>query len=133
MAISHRAQWAIDQMRRCQDLEEQYRTAAQEEYKAAKDDLTRAYTRTQRQTLGSFDKTIQRRALADQTRKELVGDEAFYRSLTLMYTGVAQVELALDAARERESFDRKRRAQGESPEAYDLRNVSPPRTERAMG
>lgn len=131
MLLSRRTQWAIEQMRRCQAQQEQFRKAAQSEYEAAKIDLTRAYQNTQRETLGNLDKTIQRRALNDQTRKDLVGDESFYRSLTLMYASVAQVELALDEARERESIRGQNGPESaiQNQPPYNIFNVSTPRAE----
>lgn len=132
MGMSDRSRWAVEQMRWFQQLEEKYRKSAQNEYEKAKEALARAYTRTNRETLGSFDKTISRRALDDTTRKELVGDENFFRGLTEMYASIAMVELAVDRLRD-DRGDYGPRPQGSDTKINHLRDVSASRTERAVG
>lgn len=122
MEMSEWSQKAVYLMRRYQNLAEKYREAATREYQAAKEGLTRAYQRTNRESLGNLDRAIQKRALEDPTRQVLIGDEQFYRALASMYAAIAQVELTLDEARERESY---RKAE----QSHNLRNVDPSRTE----
>ena len=119
MEMSEWSQKAVHLMRHFQNLEEKYRVAAAREYQAAKEELTRAYALTNRESLGNLQLAIQKRAREDQTRKALIGDEQFYRGLAEMYAAIAQVELTLDEARERESY---RGAE----QSHDLRNVDPP-------
>lgn len=130
MATSDRTIWAVSQMRRFQALEEQRRDSAEREYKAAKEGLVRAYARTGRESLGNLEKAIDRRALNDQTRKEIIGDEQFFRGLTEMYSGIALVELALDKLRDGNGQSRAQDARGAD---NHLRDVSASRTERAVG
>lgn len=131
MELSSRTRWAVEQMRYFQEEEERYRASAQHEYELAKQSLTRAYQRTNRETLGNLDKTINRRALEDQTRKDRIGDEQLCRGLAEMYAAIAQVELALDEARERERQNKNRSPANQ--QGYGLRDVSPPRIERTVG
>lgn len=103
MQLSDETLTAIRNMRKCQETEESFREAAQTRFKEAKEAYRKAYAKTtNRSTLGNLEYTINRRAQEDPQRKDLVGDEQFYRGLTQMYAAVAQVELALDEARDRE-------------------------------
>jgi len=122
MELSEPALRAIHLMRRFQSLEEQYREAAAKEYELARVALETAYAKTNRESLGNISKALHKRALEDPTRKELIGDEQFFRELAVMYAAIAQVELSLDEARERERYRR-------IESGHDIRNADPSRAE----
>lgn len=97
--LSARTQFAIQQMRLFQQKEETLRAAVTDRYNAEKENLRTAYEKTGRETFGHLDATITQRANDDTMRKNLVGDEQFYRALAEMYARIASVELELDKFR----------------------------------
>lgn len=99
---NERAWQAIVDMRLCLETAERIRREIVARKIEVKTSTKATYKRTKRETFGALEQITTRLADDDQTARIMIGDEQFYRGLTVMYAEVARAELALEEAIARE-------------------------------